>query len=63
MYTVIETDMALALAEQEGIGIIHKNNAIEEQAVMVYTVKKYISGVVKNPVTISSYKTCCSLYI
>ena len=61
MDTVTETDTALA--EQGGISIIHKNNTIEEQALMVYTVKKYISGVVKNPVTISSYKTCCSLYI
>ncbi len=61
MDTVTETKMAIALAEQGGIGIIHKNNTIQEQSAMVSAVKKYISGVVRNPVTISSYKKVSDL--
>ena len=57
MDTVTEAAMAIALAENGGIGIIHKNNSIEEQAAEVKTVKKYESGVVRNPTTIKSTKT------
>jgi len=57
MDTVTEAKMAIALAENGGIGIIHKNNSIEDQAVLVRTVKKYESGVVRNPTTIRSTKT------
>ena len=49
--------MAIALAEVGGIGIIHKNNSIEEQVSQVKTVKKYESGVVRNPITIESDKS------
>ncbi|MDA9676282.1 IMP dehydrogenase, partial [Pseudomonadota bacterium] len=48
---------AIALAENGGIGIIHKNNSIEEQAQLVKAVKKYESGVVRDPTTIKSTKT------
>ena len=57
MDTVTEKDMAIALAEAGGIGIIHKNNSIEEQVAHVKGVKKYESGVVRDPITISSKET------
>jgi len=57
MDTVTESRMAIALAEVGGIGIIHKNNSIEEQVLHVKTVKKYESGVVRDPITIESCKS------
>ena len=57
MDTVTESRMAIALAEVGGIGIIHKNNSIEEQVLHVKTVKKYESGVVRDPITIESSKS------
>ena len=57
MDTVTESRMAIALAEVGGIGIIHKNNSIEDQVSHVKTVKKYESGVVRDPITIESSKS------
>ena len=57
MDTVTESSMAIALAEAGGIGIIHKNNSIKEQASLVRSVKKYESGIVRDPVTIHSKKS------
>ncbi len=57
MDTVTESRMAIALAEVGGIGIIHKNNSIDEQVSEVKTVKKYESGVVRDPLTIESDKS------
>ena len=54
MDTVTESKMATSLAEAGGIGVIHKNNSIEKQASEVKSVKKYESGIVRDPVTISS---------
>ncbi|MDA7697307.1 IMP dehydrogenase [Gammaproteobacteria bacterium] len=61
MDTVTESRMAIALAEAGGIGIIHKNNSIEEQIAHVRGVKKYESGVVRDPITIESDKTIAEL--
>ena len=57
MDTVTESRMAIALAENGGMGIVHKNNSIDEQAKIIKIVKKYESGVVRDPTTIKSTKT------
>ncbi|HEX4045197.1 MAG TPA: IMP dehydrogenase [Gammaproteobacteria bacterium] len=53
MDTVTEARLAIALAQEGGLGIIHKNMSINDQADQVRKVKKFESGVVKDPVTIS----------
>ncbi|WP_370172698.1 MULTISPECIES: IMP dehydrogenase [Hyphomonas] len=53
MDTVTEARLAIAMAQAGGIGVIHRNLSIEQQAGEVAMVKKYESGVVMNPVTIS----------
>ena len=57
MDTVTEARMAIALAEFGGIGIIHKNLSIRDQAQQVSSVKKFESGIVRDPITISSDKS------
>jgi IMP dehydrogenase len=52
MDTVTEHRLAIALAQEGGIGIIHKNMTIEEQARQVRMVKKFESGVIKDPITV-----------
>jgi len=54
MDTVTESRLAIALAQEGGIGIIHKNLSVEEQAAEVQRVKKFESGVIKDPITVSS---------
>ena len=54
MDTVTESRMGIALSELGGIGIIHKNLSIENQASEVRKVKKYESGIVRDPITIRS---------
>ncbi len=52
MDTVTESRLAIAMAQEGGLGIVHKNLSIEEQTAEVSSVKKYESGVIKEPITI-----------
>jgi IMP dehydrogenase len=54
MDTVTEARLAIALAQEGGLGVIHKNMDVEEQARQVLMVKKFESGMVRNPITVSS---------
>ncbi|QYJ00659.1 IMP dehydrogenase [Thalassovita mediterranea] len=53
MDTVTEARLAIAMAQAGGIGVVHRNLTVEEQAGQVTQVKKYESGVVMNPITIA----------
>jgi IMP dehydrogenase len=57
MDTVTEARLAIAMAQEGGIGIVHKNMGIEEQARTVRAVKKFESGVVKDPITVTPRTT------
>lgn len=57
MDTVTESRLAIALAQEGGIGIIHKSMSIEQQAAEVRAVKKFEAGVVKDPITIDASAT------
>ncbi len=52
MDTVTEARLAIAIAQEGGIGVIHKNMSIDEQARQVLAVKKFESGIVRNPITV-----------
>jgi len=62
MDTVTESRLAIAMAQEGGIGIVHKSMSIEQQAREVWAVKKYESGVVKNPFTIEATATLRDLH-
>ena len=53
MDTVTESRLAIALAQEGGIGIVHKNMSLESQAREVRAVKKFESGIIRDPVTIA----------
>lgn len=57
MDTVTESPLAIALAQEGGIGVIHKNMSVEDQAREVLKVKKFESGIVKDPITVSQDMT------
>ena len=57
MDTVTEADMAIALAQLGGIGVLHRNLTVEEQATAVRQVKRFESGMVVNPITMTPDQT------
>ena len=57
MDTVTEARLAIALAQEGGIGIVHKNMTAQRQAAEVRIVKKYEAGVIKDPVTVNPQST------
>lgn len=62
MDTVTEARSAIAMAQQGGIGIVHKNWSIEDHAKEIGRVKKYESGVVREPITVSPSDTLEYIY-
>ncbi|UJJ32528.1 IMP dehydrogenase [Halopseudomonas maritima] len=61
MDTVTEARLAIAMAQEGGMGIIHKNMTVEQQAAEVRKVKKFESGVVRDPITIDASATVAQL--
>lgn len=57
MDTVSESELAIALAREGGMGVIHRNNTIEEQAAMVTRVKRSENAIISNPLTVRKEQT------
>ncbi|MFT7654878.1 MAG: IMP dehydrogenase, partial [Candidatus Azotimanducaceae bacterium] len=62
MDTVTESRLAIAIAQEGGIGIVHKNMTVEQQAKEVRAVKKFESGIIRDPVTIHPDASLQELY-
>ena len=62
MDTVTESRLAIAIAQEGGIGIVHKNMMIDQQAKAVRAVKKFESGIIRDPVTIDPRATIEQLH-
>ena len=63
MDTVSEDRMAIAMAQQGGLGVIHKNLTPEEQAEHVRRVKRFESGMVINPITVGPDQTLAEVHV
>ena len=61
MDTVTESRLAISMAQEGGIGIIHKNLSIDQQASLVKDVKKHESGIVRTPITVSQSATVAQI--
>ncbi len=57
MDTVTEARLAIAMAQEGGIGVIHKNMTLQQQAEQVHIVKIYEAGVIKDPITVAPHTT------
>ncbi len=57
MDTVTEARLAIAMAQEGGIGVVHKNMSLDQQAEQVTIVKKYEAGVIKDPITVNPNTT------
>src|SRR5690606_3916817 len=57
MDTVTESDMAIAIAREGGVGVLHKNMSVEAQAAEVRRVKRSESGMILDPITLSAGET------
>ncbi|MCK5903483.1 MAG: IMP dehydrogenase [Cocleimonas sp.] len=53
MDTVTEANLAIALAQEGGLGVVHKNMTIDAQAKLISTVKRFESGIIKDPIVVS----------
>jgi IMP dehydrogenase len=62
MDTVTEADMAIALAQLGGIGVLHRNLTVEDQALAVRQVKRFESGMVVNPITMTPDQTLAEAF-
>ena len=61
MDTVTESDMAISMARNGGIGVLHRNRSIDDQAAQVYIVKRSESGMISDPLTVSPDVTLADL--
>ena len=60
MDTVTEARLAIAIAQEGGIGIVHKNLTPKQQAAEVARVKRYESGVLRDPITVDAGARRCA---